>query len=293
MTGYGAARGEAGGLALRLRLRSLNHRFLDLQLRLPPELEQFQPLIEKEIKAVIRRGHVELNAGFERPPAARVVINREAAAAYLEAFRQLRKEFRELRQSDLEAGEVLRLPGVLSFAAPEPEGDGALPDLLRAVLRDCLADHARMREREAEALAADLRARLAAMADAVHAVAALRESFDRAFLDRFRARLAQWSAEPLPPERLAAETALLVERSDISEELQRLEAHLAEFGRILDQGGEVGKKLDFLLQELNREVNTLLSKTAGLAGQGLAITAQGLTLKAETEKLREQIQNLE
>lgn len=293
MTGYGAARGEAAGVALRLRVRSLNHRFLDLQLRLPAELEALQPAFEQAVRGTIHRGHVELTATFERAPAGRVVINREMAAAYVEAFRELRREFRELRQTELEPAEVLRLPGIVSVAAPEADAGGQLQALAEAVLRDCLADHTRMREREGAAIAEDLRRRLRTMAASVQAVGELRQKFAEAFAARFRARFAQWLAEALPPERLAAEAALLVERSDISEELARLEAHLAEFGHILDQGGEAGKKLDFLLQELNREVNTLLSKTAGLAGEGLAITSHGLTLKAETEKLREQVQNLE
>lgn len=299
MTGYGAARGEADGLALRMRLRSVNHRFLDLQLRLPPELEGVQPLLEKGLKAAIHRGHVELTAAFDRAPAAKVAVNRELALAYVEAFRDLSKSCRELRHGEIDAIEILRLPGVVSMGRDEAWESAAngeaspLGALARSVLQACLADHTHMREHEGEALAAELRARLGTIAAAVKAIGDLRQQLDQALYSRLRARLAQLMAEPLPAERLAQEAALLAERSDVSEELQRLEAHLAQFHRLLDEGGEVGKKLDFLLQELNREVTTLLAKTSGVAAEGLAITDHGLTIKAEVEKIREQIQNLE
>lgn len=304
MTGYGAARGEAAGWALRLRLRSVNHRFLDPQLRLPPELDSALPLLERDLRAALRRGRVELSGAFERAPAAPVRVNRPVAAAYLAAVRELEDEEGGLRFTGLTAGDLLRLPGVVGG---EKSGGGdpaesALTRLAREVLSRCLADHHAMRAREGAALVADILAHLAAVERAAADIAARRRSLEADLAARLRERVARlagvhqpgaMSAPSLSPERLAVEVALLAERSDIGEELTRLASHAAQLRRLLAAGGEVGKKLDFLLQEMNREVNTLMAKTSGLAGDGLAVTDLGLSVKAALEKIREQAQNLE
>ncbi len=295
MTGYGAAARAAGGVTLRMRLRSVNHRFLDLQLRLPPELEGAQAALERQLRGALRRGHVQLVAVVEREAAA-AQVNTAMAAAYLAAWRSLAQALSlpAAPPEDL-AWDLLRLPGILA-PSQEPDDAAALGQLAQAVLADCLAEHGRSQEQEGAAMAADMRGRLQAITRSVAAIRAMRGAVEAAYLARLRERLQELLAgtsTAIPPERLAQEAALLAERGDISEELVRLEAHLAAFAAALDAGGEVGKKLDFLLQELNREANTLLSKTSGLAADGLRVTGQGLAIKGEIEKIREQVQNIE
>lgn len=299
MTGYGAAERAGSGAVVRLRLRSVNHRFLDQQLRLPPELEGAQAGLERQIKASIRRGHVQLTVVVERSGSSVAGWDGGMAAAYLEAWRRLAAQLQlPLTAPPGLAWELLKMPGVL---AGRREAGGAaeeseLERLACAALAECLAEHARSREREGAALGADLRERLGAIRAGVRAIGQLRRGAEAAFAARLQGRLEALlaaSATGLPPERLAQEAALLAERSDISEELVRLEAHAAEFEMILHGGGEVGKQLDFLLQEMQREANTLLAKTSGLAAEALEVTRQGLAIKAEIEKIREQVQNLE
>ncbi len=296
MTGYGAGTRAAGGITVRMRLRSVNHRFLDLQLRLPPELEGAQAALERQLRGALRRGHVQLVAVVEREAGAAAQANTAMAKAYLAAWRHLAQEL-SLPAAPPEglAWELLRLPGILA-PAQEPEDAAALGELAQAVLVDCLAEHGRSREQEGAAMAADMRGRLQNVARSAAAIREMRASVEAAYLARLRERLQELLAGTgavIPPERLAQEAALLAERGDISEELVRLEAHLAAFAAALDGGGEVGKKLDFLLQELNREANTLVSKTSGLAAAGLRVTGEGLAMKGEIEKIREQVQNIE
>ncbi len=295
MTGYGAAERSDGGTTLRMRLRSVNHRYLDLQLRLPAELDAAQGKLEQRLKAAIGRGHVELTVTVERAGGGPAGVDEEMAAAYVRAWRGLAAAL-NLPAAAPEglAWELLKMPGVLAGRAPVDGGE-QLEKIAAGALEACLAEHRRSREREGAAMAADLRERLEAIAAAAGVIGRLRAGAEAAYAARLRGRmeaLLAASGAALAPERLAQEAALWAERSDISEELVRLEAHRAEFAEILAAGGEVGKKLDFLLQEMQREANTLLSKTSGLAAEALEVTRQGLAIKAAIEKIREQVQNL-
>jgi uncharacterized protein (TIGR00255 family) len=150
-----------------------------------------------------------------------------------------------------------------------------------------------MREQEGAETDRELRARMAEVQGACDEVKKLRAHLVRAYAERLRARIQELVSTPLEPERVLQEAALLADRSEIQEELMRLDAHVKHFLGLLSEGGEIGKKLDFLLQEMNREANTLLAKTSGLAGDALEITRLGLSMKAEIEKAREQVQNIE
>lgn len=151
-----------------------------------------------------------------------------------------------------------------------------------------------MREHEGQDMAAELRRRLKVLNDASDEVSKLRGAVTRAVLDKVRGRMQELLENSnFDQDRILQEAALLAERSDVQEELVRLQTHIDHFRKLLDQGGEVGKKLDFLLQELSREANTMLSKTSGVTGEGLRITELGLLMKSEIEKCREQVQNLE
>jgi uncharacterized protein (TIGR00255 family) len=151
----------------------------------------------------------------------------------------------------------------------------------------------KMREEEGKGIARELRGRMENLRAAAVGVEAHRSSVLRAYSERLQSRMRDMLGAQVDKDRILQEAALLVDRSDIQEELVRLSAHADQFIALLDHGGEVGKKMDFLLQEMNREANTLLSKTSGLAGEALNITQAGLLMKAEIEKAREQVQNLE
>jgi uncharacterized protein (TIGR00255 family) len=157
-----------------------------------------------------------------------------------------------------------------------------------------LLDHLnQMREEEGRGVEHELRERMAMLQKAGDGVEAHRKAVQQVYVEKLKTRMQELIGSQVEPERLLQEAALLVDRSDIQEELVRLNTHVKHFLGLLDQGGEVGKKLDFLLQEMNREANTLLSKTSGLAGEALNITAMGLAMKTEIEKAREQVQNIE
>jgi uncharacterized protein (TIGR00255 family) len=150
-----------------------------------------------------------------------------------------------------------------------------------------------MREEEGRGIERELRQRMAQVQKAGEGVEKHRQAVLQTYVEKLKARLHELIGSQVEPERLLQEAALLVDRSDIQEELVRLDTHVKHFLGLLEQGGEVGKKLDFLLQEMNREANTLLSKTSGLAGEALKVTAMGLAIKTEIEKAREQVQNIE
>jgi uncharacterized protein (TIGR00255 family) len=249
------------------------------------------------LKEQLLRGHVELTLQVERTAQALGSINRDLVAAYVSAFQAAAEEFELQGQPDLNV--ILRMPGVLQAESRPSDEDRA--DLAASVLQSMsplLAELKAMRMREGAALVEVLHATLDRLAQAVIGVAELRPAVEARCRQRLTERLeaavgTDAEAVALNRQRLLEEVALLVERSDVSEEIARMETHIQHFREVLDAGGETGKKLDFLLQEMNREANTLLSKTAGVAGKGTVITELGLAMKAEIEKAREQIMNLE
>jgi uncharacterized protein (TIGR00255 family) len=299
MTGYAEARRESDGWLVRVSLRSVNHRFLDLRVRLPEGLESFEPLIRQALRDRLRRGHVEVALHVEPARGASVNVNREVVAAYLHVVEDLRREFNLTQELDLVA--LLRLPGVVAAAgeggAPGSLGDDAAERLrqqVAACLEQALLHLDEMRQTEGRALTEEMRRLLAGLRERTAQMQVLTERSRPAYAQRLKARLDELlGGVTLDPARLAQEAALLAERADVSEELARLVSHIEQFGRLVAGGGEIGKKLDFLLQEMQREANTLLSKTPGLGPDGLAITELGLQIKAEIEKLREQVQNVE
>src|SRR6266581_1066519 len=213
-----------------------------------------------------------------------------------QAAEALRQETRAATDMDVVA--LLRLPGVITgVTAAVPEGkeeQEGLGRLLDGGLRDALAKLDDMRRAEGRHLVEELRNRLGRISGHVEQVRGLATTLRPAFSRRLDAKLKELlGGTGIDLARLAQEAALLAERSDISEELDRLRSHLQQFGKLLDGAGEMGKKLDFLLQEMHREANTMLSKTPGVESEALAITGLALEIKAEIEKLREQVQNIE
>jgi uncharacterized protein (TIGR00255 family) len=293
MTGYAQTRIIENGWSLRVSVRSVNHRFLDLHLRVPEGFEPVEPRIRQIVRERVRRGHLDVTLHYELAGPAAVGVNREVAAAYLEAVNQLRSDFKIEPQPDLAA--ILRLPGVIG--PPAASLEDKLAELEAAVAK-CLVESLdkldRMRADEASGLRVEMSERLRTIADLATKAEATAERAHAAFAKRLESRLKELLGEAqLDPARLAQEAAIAAERSDVSEEITRLRSHVQQFEALLAGAGDIGKKLDFLLQEMQREANTLLSKTPGNEGEGLEITRLALEIKSEIEKLREQVQNIE
>ncbi len=276
-------------LAFVLSLKSVNHRFLDLHFRLPSGSDAIEMQLRRLLKEKIARGHVEVTLGLERGASETLVLNRPLVSAYIAAFRAAASEFSVPAEPDLNA--ILRIPGALDASASAV--DGALESAVMATIGEALDRLNQMREQEGRSIERELRERMEHLRSAVNVVQDHRRAMLQSYTERLQSRLQELLGASPDKERVLQEAALLVDRSDVQEEVVRLENHIEHFLGLLDAQGEVGKKLDFLLQEMNREANTLLSKTSGLAGEALKITEAGLSMKAEIEKSREQVQNLE
>ena len=280
-------------LVYTLSLKSVNHRFLDVQLRLPAGMDALEMELRRALKESLVRGHVELTLSIDRSVQQKAGYNREIVASYFQAFEAAREEFGFAGEPDLNV--ALRMPGALQ-SDNRGDGDEDIAALTESVMQQIgpLLDALKgMRAREGESLAAILNASLDRLAESVEGVATLRPEVEQRYQERLTQRLTAATGSEFNRQRLLEEVAVLVDRSDIAEELERMTTHIGHFRELLAAGGEVGKKLDFLLQEMNREANTLLSKTGGVGGKGTRITELGLAMKAEIEKAREQIQNAE
>ena len=291
MTGYAQVKMHVSDqLSLTVSLKSVNHRFLDLHVRIPSEMEAIEMKVRRVLKERLHRGHIEVALGVERAGGVEFAVNRELVGGYLNAFRRAAEEFGVSAEPDLNA--VLKLPGALNAAG---NGDPAeeLEQQVATALEQAIGRLNHMREEEGRGADAELRERMQHLSRATEEVEGLRGKVIKAYHGKVHGRMQELIGSHADPDRILQEAAMLAERSDIQEELVRMKNHIEHFLSHLDNGGEVGKKLDFLLQEMNREANTLLSKTTGVAGEALRITELGLAMKSEIEKAREQVQNLE
>jgi uncharacterized protein (TIGR00255 family) len=294
MTGFARTQVSVNDqLSYTLSVKSVNHRFLDVQLRLPSGLDALEMELRKSLKDNLIRGHVDLTLQVDRSSQQTAGYNRELVSGYLAAFAAAREEHGLGGQPDLNA--ILRLPGALQSdnRSNSDEEQSALTESVRREIGPLLDELKLMRAREGEALAAILSGTLDRLAETTEGVAALRPEVEQRYQERLTQRLEAAVGPEFNRQRLLEEIAVMVERSDIAEELERMATHIGHFRELLAASGELGKKLDFLLQEMNREANTLLSKTGGAGGKGTRITELGLAMKSEIEKAREQIQNLE
>jgi len=293
MTGYAQARAEENGLAVRVSIRSVNHRFLDLHVRLPEGWEPLEPRLRQRVRQRVRRGHVDVAVRIEPTGPIAVQFNHALAAAYARAAQELSAEFATSPSIDFVA--LLRLPGVVAGSGvPSEEEVERAAGMAERCLDDALGRLDEMRFAEGASLAAEMRGRVRKIAERAKEIEKLAAVLRPEYARRLNERLADLLGNSaIDPARLAQEAALLAERSDVSEEVARLRSHLQQFDALLESDPEAGKKLDFLLQEMQRESNTMLSKSPGVEGQGLAITDLALEVKAEVERLREQMQNVE
>ncbi len=284
MTGFAAVAADLPGVSLFVELRSVNHRYLDLQIRLPDELRSQESALRERIAAELKRGKVEC----------RVSLNRTAPGAMALAVDSGRVEQLARAAADVErhapgaaplsVAEILRWPGVLAEPTVAPE---ELATHLQELVGTALQDHAASRAREGAKLASALEERCSAVEQQVARVAPRIPLLHAAFAEKLGTRLREAGLDP-DQDRLKQEFALFATKIDVAEELQRLTTHVAEVRRVLVAGGTAGKRLDFLMQELHREANTLGAKSVDAE-----LSQASLELKVLIEQMREQVQNLE
>ncbi len=289
MTGYGKGMVNGDDFSVSVDLKTVNNRFLDIHLRVGGELSSLEPAIKRRISSRLSRGRVDVTISMERTAQVAYELNRPLIAGYITALKQMQQDFEIGGELDINV--LARVPGALQ---PARNGiDERMISALESAIDQALDELERMRQQEGEALKKELRDRVEKIESLVPTI----ESAAAGLADAYRLRLQKRIGELLnrggqvveiDPARLAQEVAYLADRSDVSEEMVRLKSHLAQFQEALDSQGETGKMLDFLLQELNREANTTLSKSTDLQ-----IKEAGLAIKAEVEKLREQVQNVE
>jgi uncharacterized protein (TIGR00255 family) len=289
MTGFGRGAATGENFSVGVDLKTVNNRFLDIHLRLGSELSAIEAQVKRRIGTRLSRGRVDANITLERTGEVAYELNRPLIAGYITALRAMQQEFEIAGEPDINI--LARLPGAM-----QPVRDGIDERMIAGVeqaIDEALEELEQMREREGEALAVEMHSRLDEISQQVPII----EAAAGTLVDNYRARLQKRIGELLArdaqgvevdPGRLAQEVAYLADRSDISEEIARLKSHLVQFREALDGEGETGKRLDFLLQELNREANTVLSKSTDLL-----IKDAALAIKGAVEKLREQVQNVE
>lgn len=296
MTGYARVSRSLPTGELTLTIKTVNHKGLDLHFHMPSEFDAVEPALRASIRKRVVRGHAQIMVSFKRHASAggdgAVAINENLLRAWLDAFRDAAAKFELDTKPDL--NQALRLPGMMEAGGVAAEPDEGLEAATLEAAAEALDELDRFRMREGAAIDAELRARIASIHEIVGKMEEIRSRALPYFHKRLNERLSDLlHGAHVEPARLAQEAALIAERSDISEELVRLKTHADQTGVLISSAGETGKKLDFLLQEMNRESNTILSKTGGLGDQGLALTDLGLAAKAEIDRIREQSLNIE
>lgn len=294
MTGFARVSRSTPQGEFTLSLKSVNHKGLDLHLHLPVELDSVEPALRSVLRKRLTRGHVQVMVHLKRNPlngAAAATINEPMLRAWVESFRAAASLLGLNAEPDL--NQALKLPGMMESRAPESSTEDFEAEILSAAA-EALAELDAFRMCEGAAIEGEIRERTASISDIVARMEDIRSRALPHFQTRLRDRLAELLAgAAIDPARLAQEVAMLAEKSDISEELLRLKTHALQTEALIAAEGETGKKLDFLLQEMNRETNTILSKTGGIGEMGLALTDLGLAAKAEIDRIREQSLNIE
>lgn len=291
MTGFARVRKQVSGGEVTVSVKSLNHRALDIHIHTGLDLG-----IENEIRTLVKRalsrGHVEIRIGYVKNKTdASVALNRGLFEAYLSALAEASSISGKSAEVDLNA--AMRIPGMVSLSG-EFELTSADEQMILEALDEALRALNGFREREGGELKLAMQRHNGKVLEHVAGIEAIRVRSTPLFQARLQERLGELlHSANIDPQRLAQEAAVLTDRSDISEETSRLRIHSNQLDAMLVSGGEIGKKVDFLLQEMNRETNTILSKTNGIGDLGLKITELGLNTKSDIEKIREQSLNIE
>jgi uncharacterized protein (TIGR00255 family) len=295
MTGFARVSRPTASGELTLSIKTVNHRGLDVHFHMPMEFDAVEPALRTALRKRVSRGHVQVQVFYKRENsaagAAAMVINEALLQAWLDSFREMATRYGIESKPDL--NQALRLPGMMESRGV-PVTDDSVETAALDAAASAIDELDQFRLREGAAIEADIRMRAASIREITAKMEDIRSRALPHFQNRLRDRLSDLlSGAHLDPARLALEAAVLAERSDISEELVRLKTHADQTDALLSADGETGKKLDFLLQEMNRETNTILSKTGGLGDQGLTLTDLGLAAKAEIDRIREQSLNIE
>lgn len=291
MTGFGSAEGEVGGRKLSIEVKAVNHRYFNFFSKLPPNLQTFEGRIQAQIKKALTRGQVSVFANWDRTSSngATVRVNMEAA-------REAVARLREMKEALNLVGEV-ELSHVLSFSAVTGSTESGIDDAegwsaLSEIFERALAGMEAFRVREGADLERDLMERLGQFTTLMAQVGERRTDVINEYKARLERRIDELCSETVSPEaiteRVAVEVAVFADRCDIEEELVRLRSHIDKFREIIAEEEVVGRKIDFLIQEMNREANTIGSKTPDAASSGVVVE-----MKSELEKIREQVQNIE
>ncbi len=290
MTGFGVGEATAGGLTVAIELRAINHRFLDVAVKLPSALAPYELEIRTVLKEQVARGRVSCNAQLTQSgPAAPIALAPERLEQGLALLRELAGKLETMtgQRPAVDLSHLLAVPDLFESAGSELDAESVLA-ALRGALGRAVAELNAMRDQEGRELASDLARRCATVRAHLAEVNRLAPGAAREAFEKLQQRLMQLIADAVDPQRLAQEAALLADRANIAEECERLASHLDQFDQALADGGQVAKRLNFLLQEMHREVNTMGSKTSLLA-----ITQLVIAMKEEVESMREQVQNLE
>jgi uncharacterized protein (TIGR00255 family) len=287
MTGYGQGAASGDNFTVMVDLRSVNHRTLDIHWRAPQDLASLEIPLKKMIQAAVSRGRVDVTVNFTQVADVSYEINRPLIRGYLEALRMMRDEYGLVGDADLAA--LTRLPNVLTPSTAGGALSGSVIEGVEAALTHALTALVAMRAVEGHELQKEMLSRISRIDNHVAVIDSESAGIVDAYRDKLRRRVEELiDKASIDETRLAQEVAHLAERSDISEEIARLKSHLAQTQELLSSDAEIGKKLDFLLQEINREANTILSKSSELT-----ICDSAIEIKTEVEKLREQAQNVE
>jgi uncharacterized protein (TIGR00255 family) len=287
MTGFGQGASDGEKFKVRVDIRSVNNRFLDIHMRLPQELASLEVTLKKQVQGALKRGRVDLTLSIEQMRQATFEINRPLVSGYLKALGELKGEFGLEGEASLEL--LAKLPGALQVSQDSGQLDEALVAGIVAAVSQALATLTEMRVVEGQQLAAELSMRLDKIDGHLPAIEAEASKLPAIYREKLTKRLEDLLPSGQVDEtRLAQEAVMLADRSDISEEITRLKSHISQMRDVIRADDEVGKRLDFILQEMNREANTVLSKSGDLA-----ISDAAIAIKTEVEKLREQVQNVE
>jgi uncharacterized protein (TIGR00255 family) len=289
MTGYGRGSFADDKYSISIELKTVNNRFLDISLRLSSDLSPLEAELKRRIGARLSRGRVDVNLQYERSGDIVYDLNRPLIGGYIAAMKKMQDEFSLTGEPDLNV--IARLPNVIAPERTELEAE--FTDAVGKALDAALDDLEKMREKEGEMLFAELETRLGNIESRMPSIAAEADGVTEEYRQRLSKRIGEMLARSdsqidIDQARLAQEVVYLADRADISEEISRLSTHIEHFRAIMNEEKEVGKRLDFLTQELNREANTITSKTANMN-----IKENALQIKSEIEKIREQVQNVE
>ena len=289
MTGFGSASQRDRRIDLEVEIRSVNHRYLTLKQNLPEELERYEAEVEQLVRARLARGSVTLRVSLKSSdPTAPVLPDPRTLKAYVKRLRELQKELG--LKGELEMEDLLAIPALWSNARAAAPGDDLWPRT-KKLIGKALDQLVATREREGVAIARDLKGRLDTIERrldrVLERVPSVVETYQKRLDDRVRALLSQKGLDASKPD-IAKEIALYADRCDVSEEIQRLRTHTGEFRKTLAGNGQVGRRLDFLTQEMGRETNTIASK-----GNDAEISGCAVDMKAELEKIKEQVENIE